>query len=74
MARKPPARAGDVRDAALIPRSGIPWRRAWQPTSRVIAWKIPWTEEPGGLSPQGHSQTGLSDSVHAQKAAYSIAA
>ena len=34
-------------------RSGIypwvkktPWRRAWQPT---LAWRIPWTEEPGGL-------------------------
>ena len=22
----------------------LPWRRKWQP-----AWKIPWTEEPGGL-------------------------
>ena len=57
MAKKPPARAGDIRDAALIPRSGIPLRRAWQPTSRVIAWKIPWTEEPGGLSPQGHKES-----------------
>jgi len=23
-----------------------PWRRAWQPT---LAWRIPRTEEPGGL-------------------------
>ena len=28
----------------------IPWRRAWQPTS-ILAWKIPWTEEPGRLLP-----------------------
>ena len=29
----------------------IPWRRAWQPTrfSSILAWRIPWTEEPGGL-------------------------
>ena len=36
----------------------IPWRRAWQSTwSRIAleegmaihAWRIPWTEEPGGL-------------------------
>jgi len=30
----------------------VPWRRAWQPTpvSRFSsAWRIPWTEEPGGL-------------------------
>ena len=24
----------------------IPWRRKWQP---ILAYKIPWTEEPGGL-------------------------
>ena len=24
----------------------IPWRKEWQPTS-VLAWRIPWTEEPG---------------------------
>ena len=27
----------------------IPWRRAWQPHSSILAWRIPWTEEPGGL-------------------------
>ena len=26
-----------------------PWRRKWQPTPVIFAWKIPWTEEPGGL-------------------------
>ena len=26
----------------------IPWRRAWQPT-HILAWRIPWIEEPGGL-------------------------
>jgi len=25
--------------------------------SSVLAWRIPWTEEPGGYSPWGHSQT-----------------
>ena len=27
----------------------IPWRRAWQAHSTILAWGIPWTEEPGGL-------------------------
>ena len=27
----------------------IPWRRKWQPTPEILAWRIPWTEEPGGL-------------------------
>ena len=30
--------------------------------SSVLAWTIPWTEEPGGLKPMGsQSQTQLSD-------------
>ena len=32
----------------------IPWRRARQPThSSILAWRIPWTEEPGGLESIG---------------------
>ena len=30
----------------------ISWRRTWQPAS-VLAWKTPWTEEPGRYSPRG---------------------
>ena len=30
----------------LTPRA---WSRKWQPHSNILAWKIPWTEEPGGL-------------------------
>ena len=26
-----------------------PWSRKWQPTLVFLAWKIPWTEEPGRL-------------------------
>jgi len=31
--------------------------------SSILAWRIPWTEEPGGLQPMGSqkSQTQLSD-------------
>ena len=31
----------------------IPWSRKWQPISSIVAWKIPWTEEPGGLQSIG---------------------
>ena len=24
--------------------------------SSILAWKIPWTEEPGGLHPWGHTE------------------
>ena len=39
----------------------IPWRRAQQ--SSILAWRIPWTEEPGGLQSRGvaKSWTRLSD-------------
>ena len=30
------------------------WRRKWQPTP--VGWKIPWTEEPGGLQSMGSQQ------------------
>ena len=24
--------------------------------SSILAWEIPWTEEPGGYNPQGHKE------------------
>ena len=31
----------------------IPWRRKMTTHSRILAWRIPWTEEPGGLQAKG---------------------
>ena len=41
----------------------IPWRRKWQPHSSILAWEIPWTEEPSRLQSVGlqKSRTRLSD-------------
>ena len=36
----------------------IPWRRAWQPSPVILAWRIPWTEEPGGLQSMGSQGVG----------------
>ena len=40
----------------------IPWRRNCQATLSILAWGIPWTEEPGGLQSMGlqMNQTQLS--------------
>ena len=27
----------------------MPWKREWLIYSSILAWRIPWTEEPGGL-------------------------
>ena len=34
----------------------IPWRRKQQPTPVILAWRIPWTEEPGSYSPWGREE------------------
>ena len=40
---------GDVRGAVLIPGLGRPLEKEMTTHSKILAWKIPWTEEPGGL-------------------------
>ena len=45
----------------------IPWRRAWQLVfSRILAWRIPWTEEPGRLQSMGSHRVwhDWNDSMH----------
>ena len=43
----------------LDPQVGkIPWRREWQPTSSILAWRIPGTEGPGGLQCMGSHWVG----------------
>ena len=31
----------------------MPWRREQATHSSILAWRIPWTEEPGGLQSMG---------------------
>ena len=53
MLKNPPANAGDIRDAGSIPGLGrSPGGGDGSPTS-IHAWRIPWTEEPGGLQSIG---------------------
>ena len=35
----------------------IPWRKKWQPIPVILAWEIPWTEEPGGLQSLGSQKS-----------------
>ena len=41
--------AGETEDMGSVRK--IPWSRNWW--SSVLAWRIPWTEEPGGLQSTG---------------------
>ena len=57
-----PASAGDVRDVGLIPGPEDPLEKEMATHSSILAWRIPWTEEPGGLqSMESQSQTRLRD-------------
>ena len=61
-----PVNEGNVRDMGLITGSGTslgqkdPMKEGMATHSSTLAWKIPWTEEPGGLQSIGfESQTWL---------------
>ena len=54
--------ACNVGDPGLIPRSGKSLEKRVDTSSSILAWRIPWTQEPGGLqSMRSQSRTQLSD-------------
>ena len=49
-----PASAGEAGDSGSLPRAGkIPLEKGMATHSSILAWRIPWTEEPGGLRSVG---------------------
>ena len=49
MVKNLPANAGDIRDMDSIPGSEDPLEEGMATHSSILAWRIPWTEERGGL-------------------------
>ena len=47
--KSPPANAGDKRDAGSIPGREDPPEEDMGTHSSILAWRIPWTEDPGVL-------------------------
>ena len=43
-----PANAREVRDKRSVPGSGRSLKEGMATHSSILAWRIPWTEEPGG--------------------------
>ena len=56
--KNPPANAGDAGDMGLIPGSGDLLEKEMATHSSILAYKIPWTEEPGGLQSMGSQRVG----------------
>ena len=44
-----PAKAGDIRDVVRSLGGEDPLEEEMATHSSILAWRIPWTEEPGGL-------------------------
>ena len=57
MAKSPFAKAGDIKDAGVIPGLGRPPGKGMTTHSIILAWRIPWTEEHGGYCPYGCRDT-----------------
>ena len=74
MVKNLPASAGGLRDVGLIPGSEDPLEEGMATHSSVLAWRLPWTEEPGGLQSIGSCDwTGLKQlNMQAHIAIYSI--
>ena len=47
--KNPPANAGNISNMGLIHWSGDPMEEEMTTHSSILAWRIPWTEERGGL-------------------------
>ena len=52
------ANAGDTRDAGSIPGLERSPGEGNATHSSILAWRIPWTEEPGGLQSMGLQRVG----------------
>ena len=53
-AKKPPAKAGDTSLSPGLKRA----EKQMATNYSILAWKIPWTEEPGNLQPMESQRVG----------------
>ena len=63
VAKNLPANAGDTRDAVRSLGRADPLEEGMAAHSSLLAWRIPWTEEPGGLQSMGHTESDVLDHV-----------
>ena len=61
MVKNPPANAGDATEGGSIPGLERSLEEGMATHSNVLAWRIPGTEEPGGLQFMGSERIRPSD-------------
>ena len=64
MVKNQPTNAGEIRDTALTPMLGNPLEEGMAIHSSILAWRIPWTEEPGGLQSIRSQRVGHDLNMH----------
>ena len=61
MVKNPPANVGDEEMRVPSPGWEDPLGKEMAIHSSILAWEIPWTEEPGGLQPMGPQKSWTDD-------------
>ena len=61
--KNPPANAGDIRDTVRSLGQEDPLEKEMATHSSILAWGIPWTEEPGGLQFIGHKKSDTAEAT-----------
>ena len=56
--------ACNVRDPGLIPGLEDPLEKGMVTHSSILAWRIPWTEETGGLQSMGSQESDTTEDFH----------
>ena len=64
MVKNPPANAQDVKHAGSTLDQEDPLEEGMATHSSILAWRIPWTEEPGGLQSTRSQGVGHYMSTH----------
>ena len=58
MVKNMPASAGDIKDQVRSLDQKDPLEKGMAAHSSILAWRIPWTEEPSGLQSMGLQRVG----------------
>ena len=63
MVKTLPADAGDIRDESSIPGLERSPGGGHGNHSSILAWRVPWTEEPEGLQSKGHKESDVTEAT-----------
>ena len=61
------ASACNAGDPGLIPGREDPLEEEMVTPSSILAWRIPWTEEPGGLQPMGSQESDTTERLNGKQ-------